>query len=62
MKKQVTHVLKHWKTSLFAVFIFIFTIMLYMNKITVTEFAEAVGVAVTIVGLLAKDWDKADQK
>lgn len=59
MKKHITHVVKHWKTSLFAVFTFIFTLMLYMNKITVIEFGEAIGVAVTIVGLLAKDWDKA---
>lgn len=58
MKKHINHVLKHWKTSLFAVYTFIFTLMLYMNKITVIEFGEAIGIAVTIVGLLAKDWDK----
>lgn len=61
MKAHLNHVVKHWKTSLFAVFVFIFTLMLYMNKITVTEFGEAIGVAVTVVGIFAKDWDKANE-
>jgi len=62
VKRSYSHLVRHWKTSTFALFVLLFTVMLYTGKITVTEFAEAIGVAVTIVGLLAKDWDKPSEK
>jgi hypothetical protein len=54
-------VLKHWKTSVAGVLVGGLTIMLYTGKIGVTEWAEGLGVVATIIGLLAKDWDKSTE-
>jgi hypothetical protein len=57
MKRVTTH----WKTSVAALFIGILTVLLIMKQITVEQWIEGFGGIATIVGLLAKDWDKTDK-
>jgi hypothetical protein len=55
------HILTHWKTSTSALIIFFLTYLLAVGHITVTEWIEGFGAVATIIGLLAKDWDKTDE-
>lgn len=55
------HILKHWKTSTAALLIFFLTYLLYVGHITVTEWIEGFGAIATVIGLLAKDWDKTEE-
>lgn len=53
------NILKHWKTTLAGLVIGFLTVLLSLGKITVTEWIEGFGAVSVIVGLIARDWDKA---
>lgn len=59
--KIFNYLKKHWKTSLAGVLVGVFTVMLFMKKIEVTEYLELVGGIGTIILLVARDWDKANE-
>ena len=52
---------KHWKTTTAGLTVGFFSVMLWMGKIDVTQWAEGLGLVTTIVGILAKDWDKTNE-
>jgi hypothetical protein len=55
------NIITSWKTSVAALFVALLTALLILKQITVTEWIEGFGAIATIVGLLAKDWDKTDK-
>ena len=61
MKKVLKSLFTNWKTSVAGILIGVLTTMLWLGRITVTDWSVALGVAGTAVGLLAKDWNKTDQ-
>ena len=61
MKELFKNLTVHWKTSVAGLLMSFLTYMLWSKAITVTEWAEGLGVVATVIGLLAKDWDKTDQ-
>lgn len=56
------YLFKHWKTSVAAVLVGVFTAMLWFGKITAEQYGTLVGTVTTIVLLIAKDWDKTETK
>lgn len=56
----MSFITKHWKTSLAGILVGFFSVMLWIGKINVTEWAEGIGFVATVVGLIAKDWDKTN--
>ena len=61
MKQFFKNLFVHWKTSLIGVIFGILTLMLWLQKITVTEWIEAAGSLGVIIGVFAKDWDKTTE-
>ena len=61
MKQLFKNFITHWKTSVVGLLVAILTYMLWSKVITVTEWAEGLGVVASVISLLAKDWDKTDQ-
>jgi len=59
--KVIKNIITHWKTSVAGLVIGMLTLMLWKKSITVTEWAEGLGVVVTLIGILAKDWDKPNE-
>jgi hypothetical protein len=55
------YILTHWKTSTAALLILFLTYLLAAGHITVTEWIEGFGAVATVIGLLAKDWDKIEE-
>jgi len=62
MKRVFKNLAVHWKTTVAGLYVGSFTCLLWIDKITVQEFALALGTIATIVGMLAKDWDKTNEK
>jgi hypothetical protein len=54
------HILRHWKTSTAALLIFFLTYLLAAGHIDVTQWIEGFGGVATVIGLLARDWDKTE--
>ena len=52
------HIFKHWKTSLGAVLVAAFTVLVFLKTITVQEWVIAMGAIGTFAGFAAKDFDK----
>ncbi len=61
MKKSFKSLLTHWKTTTTAIIIGVLTFMLWDKDITVEQWVLGIGTVGTVIGLLAKDWDKTDQ-
>lgn len=51
----------HWKTSVAGLLVGVLTLMLWLGKITVDQWAGGIGTVGAIMGMLAKDWDKLNQ-
>lgn len=58
MNKLYKSVIKNWKTSVTGLFLAVFTLMFFLEKIDTTDYIAALGAVGTIVALLAKDGDK----
>lgn len=52
------YLFKHWKTSIGAVYVGLFTVMLWTGKITAADFGLLIGTLITIGLFAAKDPDK----
>lgn len=61
MKKILKTLFVHWKTSTAALILGVLTFMLWDKDITVEQWIMGTGAVGTIIGLLAKDWDKTEQ-
>lgn len=61
MKKVFKNLIVHWKTSITALIIGVLTFMMWDKDITVEQWVLAMGTVGTVIGLLAKDWDKTEQ-
>jgi hypothetical protein len=55
------YLFKHWKTTLAGILVGVFTVMLWLGKITAQDYGTLVGMVATIVLLIAKDWDKTEK-
>lgn len=58
MNKLIKSATKNWKTSVTGLFLLVFTLMYWLEKIETTDYIAALGAVGTIVALLAKDSDK----
>jgi hypothetical protein len=62
MNKYVSIIFKHWQTSLIGLLILVMTLMLWLQRITVTEWATAIGVILTLWATVSKDANKTQSK
>ena len=60
MKKILKNLIVHWKTTTAAILLAVLTFMLWDGDITVEQWSVGIGAIGTVLGLLAKDWDKTD--
>jgi len=62
MKNFLKNIIIHWKTTTSAVILAVLTFMLWDGDITVEQWVIGTGALGTVIGVLAKDWDKTDQQ
>jgi hypothetical protein len=62
MNKYVSIIFKHWQTSLIGLLILVMTLMLWLQRINITEWATAIGVILTLWAAVSKDANKTQSK
>jgi hypothetical protein len=62
MNKYLSIIFKHYQTTIGGLIVLVMTIMLWVGKITMTEWALGFGTVAGIAGLVMKDPNKVQSK